>query len=158
LVVDASTWPKADRDAAVDWVFDHPHRYLLDDIAWAKARFGQDAGGCREMFKSARRLGIVMKDARPLYLFSISDQTNLMSMASEERLDGAKWYLTRALVKFCRSDAGKALLKGVIAAAEVSDIARGLVRIPWALAMNFQPYAQRTYGGQTFQFFSYRGA
>lgn len=157
-MIDASSWPKADRVAAVDWVFNHPHPFLKADVAWLEATFDQDEQRTRNIFINAPRLAVVLLDERPLYLFCVNEANNLLTTASEERLDKARLFLTRALMKFSRSPAGHAMFKGVIAAGEVGELESGVVPLRWAYAMKFQPYAEVDQYGQRFRLFSFRGA
>lgn len=155
MIVDASAWPQLERDAAVDWVFDHPHAFTTEDIEWSAEHFGMTEADCRQIFKDASVLGVMLHEDRPLYIFAVIDRK--LSTASESRLSGLKWTMTKELVRFGKSDLGRKMLTGVIAFAEVSDVDRGMVRHQWARAIGFVPYTTAEFHGQVFHLYSYQG-
>ncbi len=156
MIFDATSWDQARKDAAIDHVFDHPHPFTIEDVEWSKGAYGFNEAQCRQIFRDAPTLGVMLKDDVPLYIFAV--QTNkTLSTASEERLAGLKRYMTKELVRFGKSELGRHMLAPAIAFAEESDVLNGTVRHQWAKACGFEPYATAEFNGQTFFCYSFRG-
>lgn len=156
MIVDCSDWPAPARNELVDWVFNHPHRYTLEDIEWMQEKLGIDEPACRAMFKEAPVLGAIMADGVPLYIFSVSANGHA-STASEERLESFRWYMTKELIKFRRSDLGRKMLSGSIGFADEVDLRNGSVRHRWLEAIGYAPYSTYDFVGQRFVVYHFKG-
>ena len=156
MIIDASAWTKDQRDAAVDWVFDHPHPYVTEDIEFSGRVFGIDEAACRAMFKDAPIFGVLLKDDRPLYIFAVASNGHC-STASEARLEANRWYMTKELIRFGRSELGHRMLAGSIGFADEADLKDGSVRHRWLEAIGYRPYAEYPLNGQVFICYHFHG-
>jgi hypothetical protein len=136
-VHDASAWSQVEKDGAIDWVFDHPHRFTTEDVRWAGQYLGLDPQACRAVFRNAPKLGVVSALGLPVYIFAIPDN-RIMSTASEERLDSLRLPMTKDLMRWSRSPEGRDMLSGAIGHVEESDIRNGSVRTRWLEAIGFR--------------------
>lgn len=159
MIVDASDWPQPERDRAVDWVFDHPHPNTVEDVEFLKVNFGTDQDGCRDLFKKAPVFGVFSQDGLPVYIFAVNEVEGrrVISTASEARLESFRWQMTKALIRFRRSDLSRRMLAGSIIFADQADIRDGKIRYQWARAVGFEPYANWDISGISFVCFHFKG-
>lgn len=155
-VHDASQWTQAERDAAVDWVFDHPHRFTVEDIEWAQRHLRLSEPECRAVFKGAARLGVVSAEGLPAYIFAVPN-TGIVSTASEARLEQFRLSITKDLIRFNRSDVGRAMLRNTTGHVEISDLDNGSVRSRWLEAIGYRKSGTIEFQGQTFLRFTFEG-
>lgn len=137
-VVNLSLWDQAARSAIVDVVFDNPHAFTVEDVAWAAEKWGADEAGCRRMFTMAPKLAALMVNEQPVYLFAASEDGRL-STASAAGLEGKFWTLTKELIRFSRSPEGKAFCAGTVGFLEDGDLQKGTVRAQWVKALGYTP-------------------
>jgi hypothetical protein len=156
MIVDASHWPQLERDALVDWVFDHPHPYVTEDITFSARVFGIDEAACRQMFKAAPVFGAILLEGKPLYIFSVAENGHA-STASEQRLEAHRWFMTKHLVRLGRSEMGRKMLAGSIGFAEESDLLNGTVRHRWLEAIGYRPYAPYQLNEYRFVCYAFQG-
>jgi hypothetical protein len=156
LIREATHWPQPERDAAIDWVFDHPHRFLTEDIAWAAEHFGMSPEACRDKFRNAERLFVVWIQSAPIYLFAYGED-RIISTASEYRLDRLKLEMTKTCIRYGRSEPGQAALRNTVGFVEATDLENGLVRARWLEAIGYERDGQITHSGQTFDRFTFQG-
>lgn len=156
MIREATHWPDAEKRAAIDWVFDHPHRFLTEDIDWAGKYLGLTEADCRNVFYSAERLFVVWIRSCPVYLFGYGKE-KIISTASSSRMQGCEIEMTKHCIRFGRSERGREALSGTTGHVEATDIVNGHVRARWLEAIGYRRAGQLTHSGQTFDRFTFQG-
>jgi hypothetical protein len=149
-----------DRNALIDYVFDHPHDYTTEDIKWLNQKFGLPLGFYRDAFKQADRVAAVFKDGLPLYLFGIMQfgGQSVMNTASESRLDQSRVFFTKSLLRWMRSAEGQEFHAGTVGLAEQGDKAKGWLNEGWLEKIGYRPYGEYEYQGEKFTTYYFAGA
>jgi hypothetical protein len=150
-------WSIEGKLSAVDHVLRNPHKYTVDDLAWAKKTFDMDVPQVRAHFALLRKLAFVYRnDAAqlPVYLWGVDGNGQIHTLSHVD-LEGYKVGMTKDVLRFMRTEEGKKFFEGTIGIAETSDTTPALVA--WAAKLGFAQYAQKSYSGQTFNYF-HKGA
>jgi hypothetical protein len=154
MIVTLSELSPTRRQAIVDYVFDRPHAYTTEDVAFTAEHFGWDEEQCRRIFLFAPKLAMVELDGTPLYLFAFSED-GCGNTASEVRLDGAKRHMTKSLLRFIATPEGRAFFSGTWGWADVADLDSDKVRYGWLEILGYQPGHLEEFHGITFRRFDY---
>jgi hypothetical protein len=148
--------PREYKDALIDWVFAHPHRFVTEDLEWAHKTFGMDERQCKDQFRLAPKLGCIFVHDIPLYLFAVPP-SGIVNTASEARLERYGLALTKDAIRFGRSPEGKQMLTGSTGYIEQSDIENGSVRSRWLQAIGYRLTETVEAYGQSFLKFDFQG-
>ena len=133
----ATSWPQDERAALIDQVRAEPHVYTQADLDFAWRVFKQTSAEFWAQYYEADRMAYVHRvDAlfAPMYIFCVGPTgfISTLTHASFQRL-----LVTKALLRFARSDEGRAFFEGTHGAGDVVDIDNGIFSGTWAQALGF---------------------
>ena len=155
-VIVATGWSIQGKLGMIDLILREPHKYTVEDLAWAKEHFGMDLDAVRARFAMLPKLAYVRRQdtLSPLYMFGV-DVHNQIQTLSHESLEHQKVHMTKSILRFMRTPVGEEFFRGAIGIAERSDATPQ--RLAWIAKLGFAKYAEVGYAGQDFQYF-HKGA
>lgn len=134
-----------------------PHRHTIEDMDWVAAERGQAYGPGEVMAEclAGDRLGAVFVDGAPIYAFSVGEY-GLVRTLSAAALEGRERTLTKAMLRWLRSPAGRAFARGAVVGADEQEARAGYLG-PWIERLGFRAYARaRQDTGEALILFSHR--
>lgn len=137
VVTDITHWAATTRRMVIDTIRREPHQYTKADLDFAVTAFGQTENEFWQPYYDAQRLAMVGypdEVINPMYLFAVGPTGFITTLVGKSYRPLA---LTKALIRFSRTDEGRSFFEGTHGAGDVADVDAGIFNTDWAAAIGF---------------------